>query len=443
MSEFAKRPEIDIDEFERRLRQPAAPKPEADPLAELARILGGSEQDPFKTVFAAEQQHQQAQGRREPSFAPQDQPQQAYQQPHAAMPQDMADMHMRGSIPPQGESYHNAGGYPAYEPTRPQDDQVWDDQFDDAPAAYAPPRKPRFSRAAMMAAAIVGVGVLGIGATYAFKGKLPGSREIAMIQASNTPVKVAPQVNDSDQQAQSASLLEKGAPQGGATKVVSREEQPVDLNTLPQKTARVIPMRQQADGQVASAPTPPPQQQQTIGNLIEPRKVKTVSVRPDGSIIPGDGASGGSVPLPVSRPVMTTAPSPSVAAPKASTPKAVARVATTPPSESTPAVARPVAARTPVEPAKAKSAALDEEPTATTRGAWSAQLAASPSEDEARATASRFASKYASELGGRRPSFRKADVNSRTVYRVRVGGLSKEEATAICQKISGCFVARN
>lgn len=440
MSEFAKRPEIDIDEFERRLRQPAAPKPEADPLAELARILG-NQQDPFKTVFAAEQQHQQAQGRREPSFAPQPQPD-AYQHPHAAMPHAMDDMHMRGSIPPQRESYHNAGGYPAYEPTRPQDEQAWDEQFDDTPA-YAPPRKPRMSRAAMMAAAIVGVGVLGIGATYAFKGKLPGSREIAMIQASNTPVKVAPQASDSDQQAQSASLLEKGGQPGGATKVVSREEQPVDLNTLPQKTARVIPMRQQADGQVASAPTPPPQQQQTIGNLIEPRKVKTVSVRPDGSIIPGDGASGGSVPLPVSRPVMTTAPSPSVAAPKASTPKAVARVATTPQAESAPVVAKPVAARAPVEPAKAKSAALDDEPTATTRGAWAAQLSASPSEDEARATASKLASKYASELGGRRPSFRKAEVNSKTVYRVRVGGLSKEEAAAICQKISGCFVTRN
>ena len=429
MSEFAKRPEIDVEEFERRLRQPAAPKPEADPLAELARILGEND-DPYKKVFAAEARQPQ---RREPGFAP---------LPQAAAPA-LDDLSTQGVVPPQHDSYHNAGAHPAYEPTRPQDD-AWDDY--DAPA-YEERRKPFMSRAAMMAAAVVGVAVIGIGATYAFKGKLPGSREIATIQALNTPVKVAPPTSEVDHQTTSASVLDKGAGQG-VTKVVSREEQPVDLNTLPQKTARVIPMRQ-AEGQVAATPAAQSQQgaPTSIANLIEPRKVKTVSVRPDGSIIPADGSgAGASPPLPVARPVMTTAAAPAsgdAATPKAATPKTVARVSATPPAADAAPRPAPRAAAPAVETPKAKSAALDDETTATTRGGWAAQLAASPSEDEARATASKLGTKYSSELGGRRPSFRKAEVNSKTVYRVRVSGLTKEEATAICQKISGCFVARN
>jgi hypothetical protein len=426
MSESVKRPAIDIEEFERRIRQPApaATKPENDPLAELARLIGGHE-DPLKNVFAAEAH---AAPRREPAFEA--------QQPHYAPEAHYGaydDTAMRGSIQPHQPSY------PAYEPTRPvEDDPSWD-MATEAPA-YAEPRKPRLSRAAMIAAAVFGVGVLGIGGTYAFKGKMPGSREIATIQAASGPVKIAPPANDGDQQTQSASLLEKDAAKTTA-KVVSREEQPIDLNTLPQKSARVISM-QPGDSQAAAA-----QQQTSMGggmaNLIEPKKVKTVSVRPDGSIIPNSemAGMGGNAPLPVARPASVGTPTSAAATPKASTPapKMATRVSTTPAAD----VAPKAAPRAATETTKTKSAALDDEPTATTRGQWAAQLAASPSEDEARSTASRMASKYSSELGGRRPTFRKAEVNNKTVYRVRVGGLSKEEASSICQKISGCFVAKN
>ncbi len=45
------RPIINLDEFERRLRQPAATSSrKEDPLAELARLVGG-EHDPYQGVF--------------------------------------------------------------------------------------------------------------------------------------------------------------------------------------------------------------------------------------------------------------------------------------------------------------------------------------------------------------------------------------------------------
>jgi cell division protein FtsN len=42
---------------------------------------------------------------------------------------------------------------------------------------------------------------------------------------------------------------------------------------------------------------------------------------------------------------------------------------------------------------------------------------------------------------------RKAEVNGSTIYRVRVGPLSKDEASSLCSKLQGqggqCFVAKN
>ena len=53
MSEPVAKPRtmVDLDEFERRLsRPPSASRTDGDPLAELARLVGG-QQDPFGTVF--------------------------------------------------------------------------------------------------------------------------------------------------------------------------------------------------------------------------------------------------------------------------------------------------------------------------------------------------------------------------------------------------------
>ena len=48
-----RRPMIDLEEFERRLRQPlAAPQANDDPLAELARSFGGAEADPYKRCLS-------------------------------------------------------------------------------------------------------------------------------------------------------------------------------------------------------------------------------------------------------------------------------------------------------------------------------------------------------------------------------------------------------
>ena len=77
---------------------------------------------------------------------------------------------------------------------------------------------------------------------------------------------------------------------------------------------------------------------------------------------------------------------------------------------------------------------------------WAVQLAAPKSETEAKSDVARLNAKYASVLNGSAIGVQKAQVNGATVYRLRVGGLSKAEAVAICGRVKGgggdCFIAK-
>jgi cell division septation protein DedD len=79
-------------------------------------------------------------------------------------------------------------------------------------------------------------------------------------------------------------------------------------------------------------------------------------------------------------------------------------------------------------------------------GGWSVQLGVRPSEGEARAAFAQFQQKHG-ELKGQPAIIRQAEVNGSTIYRVRVGPLSKDDASALCSKLQGsggqCFVAKN
>ena len=83
---------------------------------------------------------------------------------------------------------------------------------------------------------------------------------------------------------------------------------------------------------------------------------------------------------------------------------------------------------------------------ATTSGGWSVQLAAPKSEAEAQSTLTRLNSKYSAELNGSAIGVHKAEVNGETVYRLRVVGLTKADAAALCARLKGeggqCFIAK-
>jgi hypothetical protein len=107
-----------------------------------------------------------------------------------------------------------------------------------------------------------------------------------------------------------------------------------------------------------------------------------------------------------------------------------------------------VAAADPVATSTTTASAADTpSPTAKVDGAYAVQLAAPGSEQEAQSMSTRLQAKYTSELEGLQPTIHQADVNGRSIYRVRVSGLSKANAVALCVKLKAaggaCFVAKN
>jgi SPOR domain len=94
-------------------------------------------------------------------------------------------------------------------------------------------------------------------------------------------------------------------------------------------------------------------------------------------------------------------------------------------------------------------ARADPKPAATgDRGDYGVQFAAPASEPAARKESARLRSKFASELGGLQPSVRQAEAHGHKIYQVRIGGLSKADAAALCLKLkssgeAACSVARD
>ncbi|WP_374308735.1 SPOR domain-containing protein [Methylocella sp.] len=470
------RPMIDLEQFERRLRQTeAGARGKSDPLAELAR-LPGERDDPYKTVFeprtpAPRESDEQPSwpqgedfdyrdirapardlgedlGRRRASTPPADR-----------APYDRAEQDRRtysradfDRSPPAGFTAREALGAPyddydedfdadprrpaaapaprpgprGYEAPsyarapEPEDDfaehpPTFDRDAewryaDDAYAAGPDDPAPRSKRPLYVMAAVILLGVGGVAGSFALRGG-SGSREVATIKAHDGPVKIQPDnAGADDVRSENPSILER-TPQAAPVAVADGAEQPIDLSRMPDRAPRVIAM----SGANAGARAPAPVQteeaagdQKSIVDLIEPKKVKTVSVRPDGSVIAAGHADA--------------ARAPAHAAPKSAEAKSAE-----------------------AKPAETKTAAREAEPAG--EGGYAAQLAAPSSEAEAKEIQSRLIKKYASLIPGFKPVVRKAVTGDKTVYRVRAVGLTKEQATGVCQKVQGaggaCFVARN
>jgi hypothetical protein len=470
------RAEIDLGEFERRLRAPSSsPASYEDPLAELARLVDGktasSGNDPFRELFAAPRP---VPASRAPAVVP------ALGREHA-FPGDLRgtiDPNHAADFPPDVIPSHSppvAAAPTAVDASEYGDPAEWA-EHEAAYAAQAQPVPRRSRRPLYAMGAIVCAGLVGIGASFAMRSKAPASQELAMVKAPAGPVKVQPQnPGGVDVPNQSASILDRSA---GAqvTKVVSREEQPVDLDQTV-KQMRVVTLGGLKDGSVstlagqgaASVPVPPPPASASVTatntGFPEPKRVKTVQVRPDGSLIGADASSGrtGAIPTPASRPSATGAVADAGALPKSSTPKSTVRVATTPkvevpaapvagdqPVGTTPAGAKPKVAAAAPKPVKVASAEAgnDTAPiTTASTGGFSVQLAAPASEQEARTVSARLAQKFSEPLGGRHPAIVKADLGEKSIYRVRVSTPSREEAISLCEKVKAkggaCFVAKN
>jgi hypothetical protein len=482
--------EINLDEFERRLRAAGAQQSQTeDPLAELSRLVEFSHMGIANGETPA----------RRPAEAP---------VVRAAAWTSIETGALRPTLDDEVEELA-PGASEADRAARR--DYEFDARHSDSASAADPgeARRPMRWKLAVSALALAGVAM--IGAVFALRhGGAGFSKDAPFIAAAQGPTKVAPPSDETvttSSDAGATLLHDTGKP--ASVKVVNSEEQPVDLNA--QASVNNPPPASGAQGgttdpalaAIINTPLVPPQPaappKGMTSEFPDPKPVRTISLRPDGTPI-GVGAppdqpasNANAAPAPVEQPskpaVAPSASAPSTPAPKMtseatgaaqpstpkielptklSPPKSAARVAvgktdTTAPdgtAQIPPGEAQNSAPAKPDKAAKKPKAGQVVDATettgaiappvdataATTSGGWSVQLAAPKSEAEAKSTATKLTSKYGAELNGSAIGVHKAEVNGETIYRLRVSGLTKADAAAMCARLKGeggqCFIAK-
>jgi hypothetical protein len=458
------RHEINLDAFERSLRdEPLQTKPAEDPLAELARLVGRD--DPFKSVFDSAGQARQAPA--QDAFFPGE----SMQPPPAQVPP--VSPAMRAEAAKSWNSYEEDQPRRQEPPmtARPVADP-WDDESSEADG-FVPPhvaaRKPRKGLYALMGGAAIAV--LAVGGLFAMKSSgVTSVGGVPFIKASNEPTKIQPQVASADGDSQNISILDHSSDRTNTpTKVVNNEEQPMDLtqaaepsapHPLPSEPKKVRTVSVRADGTVIggmpSVP-PPPQVQQAATQPVAAAPAPA-SDEPQAPAAPRLFMPIGPAPvaIPQTAPVTPGGKSAETQHPQAvqstATPKTAVRPAVKTASAATATTGTPTDLAPKTKPAvQAKTnvaSAETADPTTTgATGNYAVQLAAEGSEQDAKAKSSKLAAQYGSALGGRRLSIREAASGGKTVYRVRVAGMSHEEAVSTCEKLKSsggtCFIAKD
>jgi hypothetical protein len=469
---YSNRPPID-DGGDRGFRR--QPDGEGDPLAELARLIGQT--DP-QSSFA---KGRQAGAPKSPRSLATDfsagppswlhaaqanrQPEQVDDLNHevddtpvlSPMPSFLQPQHLHAQYQdPSHAQHHGASRYDdvlygqqqqEHYDDQYQDDQAYQDEHyadEDAlanrPAFLEEGENRRRGGGLLTVAVVIGLAVVGTAGAYAYRSYTgaPRSGEAPVIKADTSPSKVVPPTQSSDG---SGKAIYDRIGSAGPEKVVSREEQPVDVSSA---SARVVfPPLNQANSPSRSlataTPVPPAPTASADGangaTSDEPRKIRTVPIRPDQS-----GAAAQAKAAPAPTPVRTT--------PVRSDAPAQQQAGNGPmqltPSASSSSVRSASAA---VPPASASSNPAPA--SVTPSGGYLVQIASQKTEAEAQASYRSTQAKFANLLGSMSPIIKRADLGEKGVfYRALVGPFANsEEATRLCTnlKIAGgsCLIQRN
>jgi hypothetical protein len=366
-----------------------------------------------------------------------------------------------GQAPARDDLYqpdHEARGYPSGQAdhqydTYEQDSahHLEDEYYDQAPSSRR--RLGVMAVAGVFALALIGTaGAFGYRALFGSSGS---TQPPPVIKADAGPSKVVPATNSKD--AQSSKLItERVNERGQSEKLVSREEQPIDKPTTV-VLSQVAPQSAVGSGVVGS----------------EPKKVRTIAIRPD-QPVDAQAAASLAAPAATRAPQAPAAPAKPAAAParpaenmpadadSESVPAPAARSASVRqamPSANAPlslnadasparAQARPVAP--PTQTAAVTPQAAAPAPAASNGGSGSfVQISSQRSEAEAQAAFRGLQAKFPTQLGSRELQIRKADLGAKgTYYRAMVGPfVNPAEAAELCSSLKAaggqCFTLKN
>lgn len=393
--------------------------------------------------------------------------------------------------------------------------EAYDDQETVALAQpYAEQAEPKKRNTGLIAAAVAGVVVLGgIGAfALSFGGGGSNEGSPTLVRADSEPLKVKPEnpggtIEPANQDSQTYRRVAEGQAetQPQQENLVSTTEQPVNLaeRALP---ANGLPGVEDEIDRLDAAPLPKDEDriaatEDALGVganddliAVQPRRVRTMIVRPDGTLVPreeaplvaavtedalpasdalplGDGADAADAEVPLPSEMLSPLPQGTDSAvgggmPAARTVETV-RITpesqnATPPAAEQPAPAAdaapdpaPVAAPAPrpaeTQVAQAQAPARNQPAAppapAAAAGEWSMQIASQPTAEGAQTTYQDLARRYGSVIGGRGVNIVKADIPGKgTYYRVRIPSPNRADAIQLCERYKSaggsCFVSR-
>jgi len=351
-----------------------------------------------------------------------------------------------------------------------------------------------------IAAGIAALALLGGSAALAWNFASSDTSEPPTILASQDPVKVKPKetggkvVPNQDQSVYTAvDGNDKDKPQQDALK--DNSEKPIAVAKAPSAGAKPAETAStsSAEGGLRAGTTDP---QTTGGPIIAPRRVRTVVVRPDGTILTQPStaksesttqdevalATSSEAPKPVA--VKTTTEAPSTETPTSEAQTEIAAVpqeapnepeielkpvkieptaepAQVPPAKPTPATKPAAVAKQPapkpvkvtkVEPPKpavkkpVEPAAADPLAPTTVSSPYKVQVSSQRSAEAAQQSYNSLARRFASIIGGKGVDYQKTKVKGRDYVRVRIPAQSKAEAQRMCGQLKAnggdCFVTR-
>ena len=412
----------------------------SDPLAELARLIGQT--DPFGEY--GRENARRAAAPQAPTPAPNFVPSQYQAAPTApaetplrpyaaAAPYATAlDLYQtEEEAPGSAEQGYEADAYDEHQPPGEQEDL-----YDDLP----PPRRRLgiLAMAAVFALAVIGTaGAFGYRALFGSSGS---SQPPPVIKADTAPSKIVPATTV---KTPNKLIYDRVADRGQDEKLVSREEPPVELKDQ-QAPPPLAPAQDNAQP-VAASPAAP------LGTGVisnEPKKIRTIAIRPDQLVGVGDNQPAATplAALPQAPPPATQAATPPAPAPAqraASNPPAAQQPANSLPRQTaaTPAPPPTAAARTPTHTASVAPA--------PTNGSYAVQVSSQRNEADAQAAYHSLQAKYPNQLGGHQVLIRKVDLGQKgTFYRALVGPFATAgEANELCSglKAAGgqCLIQKN
>nr|MCU0790129.1 SPOR domain-containing protein [Nitratireductor sp.] len=305
-------------------------------------------------------------------------------------------------------------------------------------------RGMKLGAAALAIAVVVGGGAL---AMSLMGGDGPvASSEPVVVKADAGPVKVKPEnpggIEIQNQNQDVYNKVAGASAEGSQEKLVSASEEPVEIARVAeeQPATAVGGAENAADAQPVDAAkadvrlTPSAEEVSSAPAALAPRRVKTLLIKPDGTVVP---APAEETVASVEQASGTVA---ALAAEGASAAGQAVEAAVEPVANAAEAAGEAVAGA-------AQVAAVDPAAAAAPGGEWAVQLASQRSAEDAQATFQNLKQKFPSVLDGKPLAVQRAEVEGKGVfYRVRVPTQTKEEAVSLCEQLKAaggsCFIAR-